>query len=263
MIPLPKEKIVGIFGPVASGKTYLVNEWIKTLNTFVVFDATGEFVGRKDMTTIWANPRALYETLAKSPYYFRVAYQPGPDIPLDFHYAYKILWQLNASRYLIVDEFHLVCSVNEPNPDVETIMRFARHAHLGVVGVSQRIADVSKLFTSCCRLVVLFWTQEARDLLAIRDRWGVDVSETVRSLRPLVYDDSNGLVSQTPQCVVYEKGRGARIFDFKTNGFLSIETGLPEREEPSEEPTQSIQEEPLENGISDDGPETDEERSEE
>lgn len=213
MITLPECKLVGVFGPVASGKTHLIRQWIHSLNRFVVFDYTGEFEGSESLETIIANPKEMYLRLKKNPYYFRIAYVPGRNVELDFNYVLWSLWYIDSYKYLVCDEFHRICPVTLTNDElgttVETMLRFARHAHLGLVGVSQRIADVSKLFTSACRMVVLFKTQEARDLIAIDDRW--HCADMVSNLRGLIFDDQKNQVIQIPECVVIEQGKSPRV----------------------------------------------------
>lgn len=221
MIELVPCTTVGVFGPVASGKTHLFKQWLTTQERVVAFDSTGEILTEPGFSQIWASPKQLLDTIEQSPYYFRVAYVPGPDIETDFTWCLKVLWQFDAPKLLAVDEFHLVCPNNAINENVEMMLRFSRHAQIGLIGMSQRIADVHKLFTSACRMTVLFWTQEARDLDAIADRWGKVTAEKVVALRPLIYDDSTQTVSQIPQCLVIRKGlQGQRIYDFSEGGFL-------------------------------------------
>ncbi len=102
------------------------------------------------------------------------------------------------------------------------MIRYARHDKLGFIGVSQRIADVHKLFTSCARMVIIFNTREARDIQAITDRWGKETAEMVQRLRPLLHDDATGITHQIPQCVVIELGKPARIFDFQKDAYVTI-----------------------------------------
>jgi hypothetical protein len=226
---------VGVFGPVASGKTYLVEQWLRDENRFVRFDATGESAEDTSVTQVWASPRELFNIIKASPWYFRISYQPGPNLEEDYKWVLNTLWVQDCDKLLVCDEFHLICPNNAGTPDTEMMLRFARHDKLGFVGVSQRIADVHKLFTSSCRMSVLFWTQEARDLDAIRDRWGQKVADMVANLRPLVYDDISKQTTQIPQCVVYEKGGfGARVFDFATDSYVS-----GPRQALSEVPTQT------------------------
>lgn len=217
MIELVECSTVGVFGPVCSGKTFLFKKWLERMDRVVAYDATGELFDDPSMITIWSSPKQLLETIEHSPYAFRIAYQPGGDISEDFNWTLKILWQYDAPRWLAIDECHLVMANNSIDNNVEMMLRFSRHAKLGLIGMSQRIADVHKLFTSACRKVVLFWTAEARDLDAINSRWGSEVSETVASLRPLIYEDSTQTCKQIPQCVVLQKGEKPKVYDFTTD----------------------------------------------
>jgi len=233
MIELGQCEITAVFGPMASGKTYLIeHEWLVNENRYVRFDATGESVETPGIEHIWKSPRALYDRLAANPYYFRIAYHPGTDIQEDFYYVTRCLWRLDCYKLLVCDEFHEVCSVSETPKFVQTMMRYARHNHLAVIGASQRIADVHKLFTSGSRKVIIFYTQEARDLIAVRDRWGGGAEEMVANLRPLLYNDRTKEVRQIPQCLVIEKGSDPRIYDFKTSAYT---TGSARQGDPGED----------------------------
>lgn len=220
MIDLGQCEITGVFGPMASGKTFLIALWLRLQNRFVRFDATGETVDDAEVEHIWMSPKALHARLAENPYYFRISYHPGPQLEEDFEWCLKCLWRVDQYKLLVVDEFHEVCSVSETPVYVRTCLRYARHAHLGLIGASQRIADVHKLFTAGCRLVVLFWTQEARDIEAIRARWGSDCAEAVANLRPLLHNDETGVTKQVPQCVVIPRGEKFKIYDFQTDSYV-------------------------------------------
>ena len=219
MIPLGECEITGLFGPMASGKTFLLNQWLQNQNRYIRFDATGESCDDPGIEHIWANPKALWARLKENPYYFRLAYHPGSDIQFDFELALQCISRIDCPKLLVCDEFHEVCSVNETPRFVQTAMRYARHALLGIVGASQRLADVHKLFTAGCRRVILFHSSEARDIVAIRDRWGSDCAELVQNLRPLKFDDASKTTLQIPQCVVVARGEKPQVYDFQTNTF--------------------------------------------
>lgn len=226
MIELGQCEITAVFGPMASGKTYLIeNEWLPSQNRYVRFDATGESIDTPGVEHIWQNPKALYDRLKKNPYYFRIAYHPGTDIKEDFFHCLRILWRFDCYKLLVCDEFHEVCNVSETPKFVQTAMRYARHNHLAIIGASQRIADVHKLFTSGARQTIVFWTQEARDLLAVRDRWGSEAERMVVNLRPLLYDDRTKNVRQIPQCLVITKGSKPKVYDFQTQQYLQSNNG--------------------------------------
>lgn len=226
MLLLPDCKMSFVCGPVASGKTHLIKKWLEADNRHVIFDGTGEFLDDPGRETIWANPLSLNQRLKANPYYYRVVYQPGRNRAEDFSHVLNVLWWMNTPKLLVCDEFHEICPVDSLNEDVETMLRFARHDKLGFLGASQRIADVHKLFTAGCRMVVLFNTQEARDLEAIEARWRC--ARMVENLRPLLHDDATGETKQVLQCVVVEKGKRPYIYDFQTKSAAAVRTPAPE-----------------------------------
>lgn len=223
MIQLGPCEITGAFGPMCSGKTFLINQWLKANNRFVRFDSTGETLDDPNLEHVWMNPAALWARLKENPNYFRIAYHPGPELVTDFEFVVRCLWRVQRFKTLVCDEFHEICSVNETPKFVQTMLRYARHNHLAVIGASQRIADVHKLFTSGCRQTIIFWTQEARDLIAVQDRWGKEAAEKVANLRPLIYDDTTQVTHQVPQCLVIVRGSKPRIYDFATECFAGRE----------------------------------------
>lgn len=236
MIELGECEITAVFGPMASGKTYLIEKiWLPAHNRYVRFDATGESLDDPTVEHIWQNPRQLWERLKQRPYFFRIAYHPGTNIAEDFYWVVRCLWRLDVDKLIVCDEFHEVCNVSETPKFVQTMMRYARHDKLAVIGASQRIADVHKLFTSGARKVVIFYSQEARDLLAVRDRWGSEAAEAVANLRPLLYDDSSKVVRQIPQALVIAKGSPPKIYDFATGSYVSGSSRSNDSELPDSE----------------------------
>lgn len=212
---LPDCKMTFVCGPVASGKTFLLKQWIKNDNRHVIFDSTGEYMEDESHEEIWANPRAVHERIQANPYYFRIVYVPGRNRNEDFSHVLKCLWWKQTPKLLVCDEVADICPVDSLDENIEMLLRFARKDKMGFLTASQRIADVHKLFTGGCRMVVLFQTHESRDLDAIDSRWGC--AEEVENLRPLLYDDVTETTRQIPQCVVIEKGRLPYVYDFATN----------------------------------------------
>lgn len=208
----PNGEMVGIFGPVASGKTFLIKEWLKQQNRFVVFDYSGEMM-ESDYECIAQSPASVLRRLQQNKFYFRIAYVPGPFVDADFKWVLWSLWLQDVDKLLVCDEIHRICPLAlEKASPMETLLRFARHDLMSLIGASQRIADVSKLFTSACRTIVLFKTDEINDLNAIDDRWGC--GEMVQRLRPLIYDDRRKVTLQIPQAVICRKGQAPIVFDF-------------------------------------------------
>lgn len=225
-LPLPTCQMVFVCGPVASGKTYLIRQWLEKENRYVIFDGTGEFLD-DNREQVWANPKALRDRLRINPYYYRLVYQPGRNRTNDFGHILNTLWWSDEPKLLVCDEFHEVCPVEATTEEVEMMLRFARHDKLGFVGASQRIADVHKLFTGGCRMVVLFCTHEGRDLEAIDKRWRC--ADLVENLRPLLFDDIHKKVLQIPQAVICMKGQRPFIHDFGSDAPIApVETSPDE-----------------------------------
>lgn len=233
MLTLPECKMTFVCGPVASGKTFTIKDFIKNDNRHCVFDSTGEYMDDGAHEEIWANPRALYERVKANPYYFRIVYVPGRSRQEDFSHVLNALWWLDTPKLLVCDEVADICPVSSLDGDVERILRFARKDKMGFLTASQRIADVHKLFTGGCRMVVLFQTHEIRDLDAIESRWGC--GKMVEQLRPLLYDDSTETVRQIPQCLVIEKGQKPYVYDFQAQSKAGSESEQ-ETAEPSPSP---------------------------
>lgn len=227
MLPLPAGQMTFVCGPVASGKTYTIKQWLAAQNRYVIFDGTGEFLDASGVETFWATPKGLNDRIVASPYFYRLVYQPGRDRREDFRHVLNLLWWKNHHKLLVCDEFHEMCPVEGTSESIEMMLRFARHDRLAFIGASQRIADVNKLYTSACRMNVLFWTQEARDLDAIEARWGC--ADLVANLRMCIYDDTTQTCHQVPQAVVCEKGKKPYVWDFQSDRIVG-ETGI-EREE--------------------------------
>lgn len=239
MLILPDCKMTFVCGPVASGKTHLLKRWIEPDNRHVIFDSTGEYMDDGKHEEIWTSPLKLYQRIKKNPYFFRIVYVPGRDRNADFSHVLNALWWRDTPKLLVCDEVADICPVDSLDEDIERLLRFARKDKMGFLTASQRIADVHKLFTGGCRMVVLFQTHEARDLDAIDDRWRC--AEMVEELRPLLFDDIKNQTLQIPQCVVCEKGKKPYVFDFATDSEASGE-GIDSQPEQREEPDAEGQE---------------------
>ena len=210
---LPESKIIFVAGPVASGKTHLLRQWAMMKERVLIHDVAADYLS-DEYEHIWSNKQEAVKVLAQrfksNPHYFRIAYHVNSEtIEEDFFYQYACIWMLQQPRWFFIEECHEVCGIRMA-PGMENILRYSRHNLLGVVAASQRIADVSPLLRSSARMVVLFHTKEFRDLIAIRERWGMEVEKAVRELRPCIYNDDTQELEQAPECVVYLKGYGFR-----------------------------------------------------
>lgn len=235
MIPeLIPGQVVFVTGPVSSGKTFLLQKWSEREQRVLLFDTAGDHIDNLLFEHIYNNPRALVNRLRgdnstsrsdQSPERgtsgenqthgssYRIAYHPQ-NVEEGFDWCMSAVWQLDEPRYFIIEELHELMSPWAQHPKMKVLNKYARkRAALGVIGSSQRLADVHKDFTSAARMSVLFFTQETKDIEAISDRYGSDVENAVRGLRPLLYRDAEEKVIQTPQAVIHRRGEGFETVD--------------------------------------------------
>jgi len=235
-IPLDASTNVFVCGPVCSGKTNLLNVWLRESNRFLRFDYTGE-TGDDPEIEHFKQPRPLLERLEKNPYYFRLSYHPGKNVMEHYRWCQRAIWMIDTPRVLAMDEYHRVCPQStKMDEEVEYAVRMARHNQLSIIGLSQRPQDVHKLFVDSCRRCIIYRSQEGNFLDACANHWGDDVAEAVERLRPLVHNDVTKVTKQIPQCVVVTRdGEPAKIYDFKTDSFLPMSAFLEGREAEPEE----------------------------
>jgi hypothetical protein len=253
MLTLPDCKMTFVCGPVASGKTHLIKTWVASDNRHVIFDSTGEYIDSQHRE-VWASPKQLNDAIDENHYLFRVVYVPGLNREEDFEHVLNILWWKPVSKLLVCDEVADICPVSGTTDSMEMLLRFARKNKLGFLAASQRIADVSKLFTSGCRMVVLFQTNEARDLEAIESRWRC--GNLVENLRPLLYNDNTEVTEQIPQAVIIEKGKKPYVYDFATQSIASTQ-GEQAMRSTVDDNQETDSGETLQHGDSDESPERD------
>jgi DNA helicase HerA-like ATPase len=198
---------VSVIGPVSSGKTFLVKKWLeKIAKRFVVFDPTAEY---DDIPGVhfWATPKSYAMYLRDNPHEFRAIYHPQ-DVETGFTTVASGIWQMDASesKWLFIEEIHELISPWSKHEKMRILMKYARKRLIGMVGVTQAIADLHKDFTRASRMVILFNTHESRDLDAIEERWGKEARSTVENLRALIYRDETQTTEQIPEALVIKRG---------------------------------------------------------
>ena len=210
MIPdLIDGELTFVCGPVASGKSYLARKWYERLDRVCVFDTSAE-LDELPGEHFFQTPRKFAERVEQSidqQAGYHLVYHPGVDVNVGFEWVVRAMWQPLEPRILIVEEVHEFMNPTYEHEHMRIVSKYARKRNLGFVGISQRIADTHRNFTSACRRTILFFTQEARDLDAISERWGSEASDAVSALRPLVYRDASASVEQTPQALMIERGQ--------------------------------------------------------
>lgn len=214
MIPeLPDAQNVLVVGPVASGKSFLLDAWWTSKPRVLLFDGTGEIdeddARLEHVSSVPMLKRALAHGEGSLMFAnrqqrtrYRIVYHslrvPEDEYPL----VLRAIWQPDAPRIFFIDEVQQISRLDI----TDRALRFARKRLLGIVGATQRLVDVTTTYRDNARMVVLFHTQEGNSLDAIRDSWGSEAQDKVTELRPLIYDDVTKNVIQTPQALIIRRG---------------------------------------------------------
>ena len=213
MIPdLIDAETVSVIGQVASGKSFLMKQWLARIEKrFVVFDPTAEYDDIEGQH-FWATPKAYARYMKEHPHDFRAIYHPA-DVETGFTTVASGIWQMDGgeSKWLFIEEIHELISPWAKHEKMRILMKYARKRMIGMIGATQRLSDLHKDYTSASRTVVLFKTQEVNDLKAIAERWGNEARTQVENLQPLVYDDVSGTTKQVPEALVIRRGEQPRV----------------------------------------------------
>ena len=215
---IPGCENVVLLGPVSSGKTWLSKHWLASApivsERSVTIDTAAQFM-EPEYFHSWGNPKALAEYLKEHPYYYRCVYHPaGDNLEEEFNWISNCIWVMDQPRYFIIEECHEYAGIYKTHPMMKTMIRYSRHRdRLGLICTSQRASEVSTSLTDACRMAVIFNTDQAVNQEAICRRFGPITVEDINNLRPCIYNDVTQEVEQHPQCIVWLRGRGFKVYD--------------------------------------------------
>ena len=125
---------------------------------------------------------------------------------------------------------------------MKDLLRYSRHRdRLGLICTSQRASEVSTSLTDAARMAVIFNTDQYVNQEAICRRFAPIKVEDITGLRPCIYDDVNRVCLQHPQCIVWLRGQGFKVYSLGDK----VHTGENPQWEQQEHQQQEELEEPL------------------
>lgn len=197
---------IGVWGRSGSGKSSYVKDKLRGTRRVVVFDPLGEY-GAEGFRVVEHRRSGLDMVrmeMAANWSGFRIAYvPPGGREAAALSGLSRLLMAAQepfrttgrgAKMSLVVEEMNLSFKVNggaDKAAGFAEICSRGRHYGIEVIGISQRIAEVSTRFRGNCTETVVFPQKGARDLNAAAAELGVDVIE-VRALQNLSYLHERG-----------------------------------------------------------------------
>lgn len=148
-----KADITAVFGATGSGKSLYVRSRIRTARRLLIFDSMGEY--RDEQVRVVTTARALLDAIRTGGREFRLAFVPASADKLraeQFAFVCDLAYSVK-SLMLVVEELRFLTRPSWAPMEWARITSQGRHAHLTVIGTSQRPASVDKDFVGNCTRV--------------------------------------------------------------------------------------------------------------
>lgn len=215
---IPGCETVVVLGPVSSGKTWLAKQWLTSApivsERSLTIDTAAQFM-EPEYFHSWGSPKEVAEKLKDNPYYYRIIYHPAGDVlDEEFYWLHCSIWAMDNPRFFIIEECHEFAGIHKTHPQMKDLLRYSRHRdRLGLICTSQRASEVSTSLTDAARMAVIFNTDQYVNQEAICRRFAPIKVEDITGLRPCIYDDVNRVCLQHPQCIVWLRGQGFKVYN--------------------------------------------------
>jgi len=238
---IPGCETILLLGPVSSGKTWLARQWLASApivsERSITIDTAAQFMDGSYFHS-WGNPKLLCERVRDNPFYFRCVYHPAGDaLDEEFYWMSNAIWMVDNPRFFIIEECHEFAGIYKTHPMMKTMLRYSRHRdRLGLICTSQRAAEVSTALTDACRMAIIFNTDQSQNQDAICRRFGPITVKDITGLRPCIYNDVSKVCEQHPQCIVWLRGQGFKVYDLGDKIKSGENTPWNQEEQQEQEP---------------------------
>jgi|SRR3972149_3345479 len=151
-------KILLVMGKRGSGKTTLAKKLIALLprnKNIFIYDTLGEYSG---IGTLAENIETVFDYLETEERIIRFT----SDDDDDFDRICRVIYSLK-DYYLLVDEIDMFISAVYLPEFFKKIIRYGRHSGLGIIAVTRRPADISRLLSSQANFIISFKQHEPKD----------------------------------------------------------------------------------------------------
>lgn len=162
MIQKKRRKIILIFGRTGSGKSYLVNRMLKTLNRYIIVDAMQEYTNG----LIFTDLDSFVEYIINN-------YDPDPkkemklivrfDNDETFEKFFEICFELE-NYTLVLEEAEIYISAQAKKSNFLKIVRYGRHRSISIIAVARRIPELSNDVKANADEIISYKQIIARDI---------------------------------------------------------------------------------------------------
>lgn len=192
---LKKNEFVTVFGRTGYGKTYLIrNILLKHYRRMIIFDTMDEYLTESgiDILSVSDFENTIKTLISHDTQDFclRVSSKKFTDYCdiLDI-----VVNNQFRNITLVIDEIDKFASPSSIEASVNNLYNVGRHFEVNVIAASRRPNQVHRIITSQSHLLILFHTNEPRDLAYIREYANKDAANAVKGLKRyeyIIYGDS-------------------------------------------------------------------------
>jgi hypothetical protein len=198
-----QNKIIACAGRKGSGKSTMAREILQQCPRLFCYDTMGEHRWIPD----------TFEDLDKAMIYLMESYNhesfmgryvaESDDEEADFSEVCAVVYDQGNMMFAIEEVVMLGCSAGYAPPKFKRLMRLGRHRNVDMLYTTQRMGECPRALTAATDVFVLFAHTEPRDLEAIGERCGQDISRKVASFQGhqfLIYDVATKKEVETVDC---------------------------------------------------------------
>ena len=167
-LPPPRPDKVVILGKSGSGKSSLAKALVRSIPRVLIFDPLDEYGAPHAIRD--ASPKELYAYI-KTRRRFCVSYVPGKDLEREFEFTCWIAYVVGNLTF-VADELDQCCTSAWSGPRFGKLLRRGRHQGVGLVSISRRPTEIPKDVTANSYRMIVFKSDENRDLVYYRQRFG-------------------------------------------------------------------------------------------
>lgn len=162
--------IVVLFGRKGSGKTYLANNMVRSLDRLVILDSLCEYTEGVVIEELESFIDYLRRNLRGK---FRVILRLTEDE--DITLAFRALWA-GFDYTLVIEEADYYCNPANIDEGFMRLIKYGRHRRINLIAISRRPAEVSRHVTAQADTIISFKQSENRDVDYLVQRLGKEAN---------------------------------------------------------------------------------------
>jgi len=176
-------RVILIIGMTGSGKSVLTKLLIQKFNRVIIVDPGDEYEANE---TFYNFPECL-DYFSDLPREFVVACRFDSENELNA--LYRMVYNV-GNILLVVEDVTQYLESTDRNKDFDKLISFGRHRQIHLIGISQRLVELSRKYRGQVTSLFTFRQQDPHDLDVMEKYGGEFSADTIKNLEMLNYNVS-------------------------------------------------------------------------